>query len=134
VAKPPFADLFGIADRRWLAGLELPGKERESTDAGLGHIAFMDSEIAAVDRLIAHQALRWPEIRRLMTSPGVNLICAGSFLAAIGEPSRFLTSRKLMAYLGLDPKVRQSGEAPARSGRISKRGSASARGLWSKQR
>ncbi len=32
-----------------------------------------------------------------------------------------------MAYLGLDPKVRQSGEAPARSGRISKRGSASAR-------
>ena len=38
-----------------------------------------------------------------------------------------MTSRKLVAYLGLDPKVRQSGEAPARSGRISKRGSASAR-------
>jgi transposase len=38
-----------------------------------------------------------------------------------------LTSRKLVAYLGLDPSVRQSGEAPARSGRISKRGSASAR-------
>jgi hypothetical protein len=38
-----------------------------------------------------------------------------------------LTSRKLVAYLGLDPKVRQSGEAPARTGRISKRGSASAR-------
>src|ERR1035437_7085861 len=45
----------------------------------------------------------------------------------IGEPSRFLTSRRLVAYLGLDPKVRQSGEAPARSGQISKRGSASAR-------
>jgi hypothetical protein len=38
-----------------------------------------------------------------------------------------MTSRKLVAYLGLDPKVRQSGEAPARSGRISKRGSANAR-------
>ena len=33
----------------------------------------------------------------------------------------------MVAYLGLDPKVKQSGEAPARSGRISKRGSASAR-------
>ena len=33
----------------------------------------------------------------------------------------------MMAYLGLDPKVRQSGETPARSGQISKRGSASAR-------
>jgi hypothetical protein len=38
-----------------------------------------------------------------------------------------VTSRKLVAYLGLDPKVRQSGQAPARSGQISKRGSASAR-------
>jgi transposase len=102
-------------------------EQRESVDAGLRHVAFMDSEIAAVDRLIARQALGWPEIRRVMTVPGVNLVCAASFLAAIGEPSRFLTSRKLVAYLGLDPKVRQSGEAPARSGRISKRGSASAR-------
>jgi transposase IS116/IS110/IS902 family protein len=41
--------------------------------------------------------------------------------------ARFFTSRKLVAYLGLDPKVRQSGEAPACSGRISKRGSAAAR-------
>jgi len=126
-SKPPFADLFGVKGRYWLAGLELPVEERESVDAGLRQIAFIDTEIAAVDRLIAQQALAWPEIRRLMTVPGVNLICAASFLAAIGEPSRFLTSRKLVAYLALDPKVRQSGEAPARSGRISKRGSASAR-------
>ena len=62
-----------------------------------------------------------------MTVPGVNLICAASFIAAIGDPHRFFTSRKLVAYLGLDPKVKQSGEAPARSGRISKRGSPSAR-------
>jgi hypothetical protein len=48
-------------------------------------------------------------------------------MAAIGNADRFLTSRKLVAYLGLDPRVKQSGEAPARSGRISKRGSASAR-------
>ena len=88
-AKPPFADLFGVKGRRWLAGLELPIEERESVDAGLRQIAFMDSEIAAVDRMVARQALGWPEIRRLMTVPGVNLICAASFLAAIGEPSRF---------------------------------------------
>ena len=61
-----------------------------------------------------------------MTVPGVNLICAATFIAAVGNPHRFLTSRKLVAYLGLDPRVKQSGEEPARSGRISKRGSASA--------
>jgi transposase len=125
--KPPCSDLFGVKGRRWLAGLELPVEERESVDAGIRHIEFLDCEIAAVERLIAQQALNWPEIRRLMTVPGVNLICAATFIAAIGHAGRFLTSRKLVAYLGLDPKVRQSGEAPARSGRISKRGSAAAR-------
>jgi transposase len=125
--KSPCSDLFGIKGRQWLAELELPVEERESVDAGLRHIAFLDEEIAAVEKLIAQQALSWPEIRRLMTVPGVNLISAASFIAAVGDPKRFMTSRKLVAYLGLDPKVRQSGEAPARSGRISKRGSASAR-------
>jgi transposase len=119
--------VFGRKGRQWLSGLELPLEERESVDAGLRQIEFLDAEIAAVERLIAQQVLSWPDIRRLMTVPGVNLICAATFIAAVGNPQRFLTRRKLVAYLGLDPKVRQSGEAPARSGRISKRGSASAR-------
>jgi transposase len=126
-AKPPCSDLFGVKGREWLAGLELPAEERESVDAAMRHIEFLDTEISAVDRLIAQQALAWPEIQRLMTVPGVNLICAASFIAAVGNPHRFMTSRKLVAYLGLDPKVKQSGDEPARSGRISKRGSASAR-------
>jgi transposase len=125
--KPPVSDLFGVKGREWLASLELPLEERESVDAGVRHVEFLEVEIAQVERLIAQQAVAWPEIRRLMTVPGVNLICAASFMAAIGNANRFLTSRKLVAYLGLDPKVRQSGEAPARSGRISKRGSASTR-------
>jgi transposase len=132
--KPPCADLFGVKGRRWLAGLELPLEERESVDAGIRHVEFLDSEIVA-ERLIAQEALAWPEIRRLMAVPGVNLICAATFIAAVGDPRRFLTSRKLVAYLGLDPKVRQSGDAPARSGP----GSASAArplpaGRWSRRR
>src|SRR5436190_11504576 len=126
-AKPPCSDLFGVKGRRWLAGLQLPLEERESVDAGIRHVEFLDAEIAAAEKLIAQQALSWPEIRRLMTVPGVNLICAASFIAAVGNPNRFLTSRKLVAYLGLDPRVKQSGEGPARSGRISKRGSPAAR-------
>src|SRR6478735_5548384 len=114
--KPPCADLFGGKGRQWLAELELPLEECESVEAGLRQIDFLEGEVAAVERLIAQQALEWPEMRRLMTVPGVNLICAASFIAAVGDPTRFFTSRKLVAYLGLDPKVRQSGDAPARSG------------------
>jgi transposase len=126
-AKPPCSDLFGVKGRNWLAGLDLPLEERESVDAAMRHVEFLVQEIAQVERLIAKQALSWPKIRRLMTVPGVNLICAASIIAAVGDPYRFMTSRKLVAYLGLDPKVKQSGEAPARSGRISKRGSPMAR-------
>jgi len=125
--KPPCSDLFGVKGRRWLAGLGLPPEERESVDAAMRHVEFLDAEIAAVEKLIAQQALSWPEIRRLMTVPGVNLVCAASLIAAVGNPYRFMTSRKLVAYLGLDPRVKQSGEGPARSGRISKRGSPTAR-------
>jgi transposase len=105
--KPPCSDLFGIKGRDWLASLELPVQERESVDAGIRHIEFLDTEISAVERLIAQQALNWPEIQRLMTVPGVNLVCAASFMAAIGDHTRFITSSKMVAYLGLDPKVKQ---------------------------
>jgi hypothetical protein len=62
-----------------------------------------------------------------MSVPGVNVICAATFLAAIGDIRRFKTSRQLVGDLGLDPKVRQSGSSPARGGRISKQGSPHAR-------
>jgi transposase len=62
-----------------------------------------------------------------MTVPGVNVIVAATFMAAVGDIRRFGDRRKLTAYLGLDPKVRQSGAAPANHGHISKQGSNSAR-------
>jgi len=127
VGRAPFADLFGVKGRRWLAELELPEEERETVDSALRQIEFLDSEIAAVERLIASEALESVEIRRLMTVPGVNVICAATFMAAIGDIRRFESPRKLVGYLGLDPKVRQSGTTPATHGRISKQGSVRAR-------
>ena len=125
--RPPVSDLFGVKGRKWLRELELPLEEAETLESALRHVEFLDQETAAVERLIARDALRSAETRRLMTVPGVNVICAATFLAAIGDIRRFRSPRRLVAYLGLDPRVRQSGTEPARSGRISKRGSASAR-------
>lgn len=127
LGKPPCSDLFGVKGRKWLRSLTLPVEEAETVQAALRQIAFLDSEIEAVERLIAKEMLASPQARRLMTVPGVNLIATATFLAAVGDIGRFSSSRRLVAYLGLDPRVRQSGEQPARSGRISKRGSASAR-------
>jgi transposase len=127
IAKPKVSDLFGVSGRRWLRRLELPDCERETVDGCLRQIEFLEAEIEASDRVIAGDALESPEIRRLLTVPGVNVVTAATFMAAIGDISRFRGRKKLVAYLGLDPRVRQSGSAPAAHGRISRQGSASAR-------
>jgi transposase len=125
--RPPVSDLFGVKGRAWLAEQQLAVCERETVDSAMRQVAFLDSEIAQVDTLIAAEALSWPEVKRLMTVPGVNVIVAATFMAAVGDIRRFGDRRKLTAYLGLDPRVRQSGVGPATHGHISKQGSSSAR-------
>ena len=111
--RPPASDLFGVKGRRWLAEQQLPVVERETVDSAMRQVEFLDTEIAVVEQLIAAEALGWPEIKRLMTVPGVNVIVAATFMAAVGDIRRFPDRRKLTAYLGLDPRVRQSGAGPA---------------------
>jgi transposase len=127
ITKPAVSDLFGLAGRQWLRELELPVEERETVDGCLRQIDFLDEEVAELEQALAKDALDSPQIRRLMTVPGVNVIVAATFLAAVGDIGRFRTPRQVVGYLGLDPRVRQSGSAPATHGRISKQGSASAR-------
>jgi transposase len=120
--RSPATDAFGVAGRRWLAAQDLPADEREMVEACLRGIDHLDREVAVIDRALAELVLGSPELRRLLTLPGVNVVTACALLGAIGEIRRFPTARHLVSYLGLDPKVRQSGSEPARHGRISKQG------------
>jgi transposase len=125
--RPPRTDAFGPGGLRWLAELELPLDERFTRDGCLRQVAFLDREVAALDAEIAKQALAWPEVLRLMMVAGVNLHTAATFMASVGDISRFSSPQKLVSYLGLDPRVRQSGGSAARHGRISNAGASEAR-------
>lgn len=127
VGRPPVADLFGVKGRRWLSELQLAPEESETVSAAMRQIEFFEKEIAEVEQLIALAAMESAEIKRLMSVPGVNVIVAASFMAAIGNIHRFQSPRKLVGYLGLDPRVHQSGVGPASHGHISKHGSVRAR-------
>ena len=127
VGRPPVADLFGVKGRRWLSELQLAPEESETVSAAMRQIEFFEKEIAEVEQLIALAAMESAEIKRLMSVPGVNVIVAASFMAAIGDIHRFQSPRKLVGYLGLDPRVHQSGVGPASHGHISKHGSVRAR-------
>ncbi len=127
--RPPVSDAFGKRGRQWLESLELPIDERLTLDGCLRQIDMLDIELKGLDRALAEQALASPEIRRLMTVPGVNVQTAAAFMAAIGDIRRFPSAKQLVGYLGLDPRVRQSGNTEARHGHISKTGSSLARGM-----
>jgi len=107
--RSPASDLFGKQGRAWLAGLVLPADEQDTVAACLRQIDFLASEILHVDRQLASYALSSPEIRRLMTIPGVGVTTAATLIAAIGDIDRFPSAKKLVGYLGIDPRVRQSG-------------------------
>lgn len=125
----PVSDLFGRRGRRLLEELELPEHEGEQVASALRLHDVLDRELEEAERPLAEQALATPEVRRLMTIPGVGPITALSLVAVVGDVSRFPSARHLVGYLGLDPRVRQSGERPARTGRISRQGNSHARGL-----
>ena len=129
LGRSPASDLFGAKGRAWLSKQELPDEEADTVDGCLRQIDFLDSEIESIDRRLAAWVTCSPAARRLLTIPGIGVGAAVALIAAIGDIRRFPSARKLVAYLGLDPRVRQSGDEPACHGRISKRGNAQARSV-----
>ena len=59
----------------------------------------------------------------ILSIPGISYNLGSIILSEIGDIKRFSTSKKLLAYAGLDPSVKQSGNFNANTTRISKRGS-----------
>ncbi len=125
----PAADLFGKKGRAWLAEQALPPDEEIAVGSALRRLDVAGDELSLVERELAQVGLGSEDVKRLLTIPGVDRTVALSLVAAIGDIARFPTARHLVSYLGLDPKVRQSGNQPARHGRISKQGRAQARGM-----
>ena len=127
VGRPPASDLFGRRGREWLERVQLPPDERDGVEASLRAIDFLGAEIERLDRIIAAAVLGSADMRRLMTLPGVSATTAATLVAVIGDIGRFPTPGRLVAYVGLDPRVSQSGDEAARHGRISKQGASIAR-------
>ena len=113
--------LFGQAGKKWLAGLPLPDDEKAIVGRLVDELERNSDQLAKLDRTTVREALEDARVVRLMTIPGIGPILASTVLASIGDISRFPTPEKLSCYFGLTPKVRQSGDRPARHGRISSR-------------
>ena len=82
---------------------------------------FLDKQIEALDIEIMKYYEQFDCY--LHTIPGIGIIGAATILAEIGDISRFKNSSALVAFAGIDPTVRQSGEFNSTHNHMSKRGS-----------
>lgn len=68
---------------------------------------------------------------KLTQIPGIGVVLGATIYSEIGDISRFSSAKKLSAFAGIDPSVRQSGEFLGSENHMSKRGSAYLRrALW----
>jgi transposase len=126
----PATDLFGKRGRSWLKQIPLPADERDALESNLRVLDVLGEELAQADAACARAAASRSDVRRLMTIPGLDFAAALALVAAIGDVHRFGSPQQLVSYLGLDPRVRQSGNRPAQTGlHITKVGRAHARGM-----
>lgn len=86
----------------------------------------LNLQVTAATKELHNLAKQTPTCRLLMTIPGIGPITAVTFVAAIGDVSRFEYSHRLESYLGLTPGENSSAQRECRTG-ITKAGSSSAR-------
>jgi transposase len=90
------------------------------TDINHELFEFLDAKIKALDIQLRDRS---PEVQKLLqTIPGIGPQTAATLLAEVGEITRFPDAQKLTAWVGLDPRVHQSGTSINGKGYITKRG------------
>jgi transposase len=123
---------WGVARRKWLSQQRFPFAAQQQTfDTYLHAIDLVDARIAALERAIADAAEQpaWRElVARLRCLRGIDTLTALALVVEIGDFSRFRTAEEFMAFVGLVPSERSSGET-RRQGSITKVGNSHVRRL-----
>ncbi|GGO62857.1 Transposase [Roseovarius pacificus] len=83
--------------------------------------ASLRQELAGLEKRVRQFAGDDSVCRRLMTMPGIGAVVALTFRAAIDDPKRFRSSKRVGPWVGLTPSRNQSGERDV-SGGITKAG------------
>ena len=95
----------------------------------LSTIEHLQNQVSKLDEKIA--VLLRSLGTTIETIPGIGPILGAIIVSEIGDINRFSHASKLVAYAGIDPTVKQSGEFNATKNRMSKRGTPYLRrALW----
>jgi len=80
-----------------------------------------DMQIKKIEEKMKEYKTKNTEILESVT--GISAILSASIEGEIGDISQFESAKKLIAFAGLDPKIKQSGKCLNTTGKLTKRGS-----------
>ena len=121
-----------VKHKHWLSSLEFPqSRDRQTLDMYLSQMQELEArcaEVATEVESIAAQDCYRQQTKKLTAFKGIKTLIPLSFVADIGDFRRFASARQFMAYLGLVPSERSSGNK-RRQGGITKAGNSHLRRL-----
>ncbi len=93
------------------------------------HLLFLSKQMEEIEKQFIDKInkSKKDDVDILTSIKGIGNITASYFIAEIGNIDRFKNKKKLIAYIGTDPSIAQSGSSIDRKGAISKKGSKSLR-------
>lgn len=84
-------------------------------------VRLLQHHIKEIERVINRELAKSPEAQALQTVPGVGPQIAAAIIAFVGSAKRFPSAKHIASYVGLAPRIYQSGKTE-RHGGISKAG------------
>lgn len=116
-----FSDVFCKEGTNYLMSLDLSTIDRYQMDQYLELIRHYDVQIKKTEARIEDYVAYTPQVKLLMSIPGVSYYSGLSITGEIGDIRRFSSAKKLTCFAGLNPSVSQSGDK-CYMGHIAKQG------------
>ena len=121
--------LWSAAGQSALQTLPLPPYTSQRRDELLRSYTQLQKRIQELDKEVEAQARQRPQVRRLLTHPGVGAVTALATEVFLGDPTRFATANQVASYIGMIPCEHPSGKRQP-MGKLTKEGNSLLRYLW----
>lgn len=120
-AHQKYASLVSCAEDAQVTGISLSAYT-STIQCFASVVQSLDVQIKAIDDQIKALSEQLPEVALLRSIPGIGDTLAPIILGEIGDMKRFV-NKQLVAFSGIDPSVKQSGNFVGTKNKVTKRGS-----------
>ena len=101
----------------WLREQDLGFMDNAVVKGQLALYETLEEQIQVLEDKIAAMGMEDPQVKLLMTMPGIGYFAASMLVAEIGDINRFSNDKRISSWAGLAPRIHQSG-GTTRIGRV----------------